>query len=559
MTKGYFENYKLNQYEDKTENGVFFGPYNAIYIKQEQPTYQNNVLIEALPPIMDRIKVFELMENRPIYSEQEREKDPLYRIHAASRLDDYIFPFAKHFEIEQNIGIAIRAGYVNKIIFSPKHIKELRNLSKDMKSLQSKNNDYSGSRVNVTSGQSANGFSIFGISGGGKSTAVDKILSSYPQHIVHTTDGENDILFNQLTWLKIDCSHDGSLKGLCQKFFDNVDKALGTDYLKKYGSARNSLESMIVAISHITIKHGLGLLVIDEIQHLRTLKNNGNEKALNFFVTTMNDIKLPIVFIGTYKAIEMLSSDFRHTRRITGMGLIEMDFLERDEFDLFIEDIWQFQWIKNKCELTESLKQTMYDCTIGIPDVIKKLYKVVQIEAIRSESETITEKLIKRMLNEKFPFVEAIIEKIKAGKVHEIYDDLRSPNLLKEFVENSEIEVRNKEEARKIILSQERREKNNKATIISDLCIFLEGLGHKYSDIENIAKRVVKKHGVEKEISFLRNELIKEIYQKSSLVQTDNKTKAKKTKTKNKKDENNLIKEVLIKEFLEDNIKAFNS
>lgn len=559
MKKEYVKNYNLNQYEIETENGVFLGPYNARYIRQEELTYQNNVLIEALPPIMDMDKVFKLMENRPVYSEQEREKSPLNRIHATSRLDDYIFPFFKHFEIEQNIGIAIRAGYVNKKIFSPEHIMELRKLSKDMKLLQGKNNDYYDSQVNVTGAQPANGFSIFGISGGGKSTAVDKILSSYPQHIVHTTDGENDILFHQLVWLKLDCSHDGSLKGLCQKFFDNVDKALGTDYLLKYGSTKNSLERMIVAISHIALKHGLGLLVIDEIQHLRTLKNNGNEKALNFFVTMMNDIKLPTVFIGTYKAIETLSSDFRHTRRVTGTGLVEMNFLEKDIFDLFINDIWKFQWTKNKCELTDSLKQTIYDCTMGIPDIIKKLYKVVQIDAIRSESEIITENQIKRMIKEKFPFVKNVADKIKAGKVHEIYDDLRSPDLLREFIENSEIEVKNKEEARKLIMSQERKEMINETNIVNELCIFVEEFGHEYSNVEKIARRIVKKHGVEKTMSFLKNELMKEIYQSSSPVKADDKTKPNLTKAKEKKEKNNLANKMLVEEYLKDNIKSFNS
>lgn len=199
----------------------------------------------------------------------------------------------------------------------------------------------------------------------------------------------------------------------------------------------------------------------------------------------------------------------------------------------------------------------MYDCTLGIPDVIKKLYKVVQIEAIRSESETISEKLIKRMLNEKFPFVKIVIDKIKAGKVHEIYDDLKSPSLLKEFVENTKVEVKNKEEARKIIQSQERRERINEKNIVDDLCIFLEGLGHKYSDIEKIAKRVVKKHGFKKEISFLRNELIKEIYRVPSTIKTD--VKDKNAKIKNTKDKNNLVKEKLIEDYLKDNIKSFNS
>lgn len=555
MKKEYVQNYKLNQYEDESENGVFFGPYDARYIKQKEPTYQDNQLIEALPPIMNMDKVFKLMENIPIYSEQEREKDPLYRIHATSRLDNYIFPFFKHFEIEQNISIAIRTGYVNKKIFSPEHIMELRNLSKDMKSLQSKNNNYYDNQVNIASAQPANGFSIFGISGGGKSTAVDKILSSYPQYIIHKTDGENAILFHQLVWLKLDCSHDGSLKGLCQKFFDNVDMVLGTDYLKKYGFTRNSIESMIVAISHIALKHGLGLLIIDEIQHLRTLKNNANEKALNFFITMMNSIKLPTVFIGTYKAIEILSDDFRHTRRVTGTGLVEMNFLEKDEFELFIKDIWKFQWVKNKCELTDALIQTMYDCTMGIPDVIKKLYKVAQIQAIRSGDETITEDLIKKMLNEKFQFVKAVIDKVKAGKANEIYDDLRSPNLLKEFIENTEIELKSKEEARKYIESQERKEMIKETNIVSDLCIFMEGAGHKYNDVEKIAIRIVKKYGSSKEISFLRDELIKEIYLNLPSKQSK-KTKCKKTTKTVKKD--NSIKEKIVEDFLNENIKAYN-
>lgn len=494
------------------------------------------------------------MEKRPIYSEQEREKDSLYRIHATFRLDQYIFPFSKHFEVEQNIGIAIRTGYINKKIFDPEHIRKLRSLSNVMKSVQSKIKEFSSGCIESNGTQSANGFSIFGISGGGKTTAVDKILSSYLQHIVHTTDGENKILFHQLTWLKVECSHDGSIKGLCQKFFDNVDIALGTDYFSKYGSTRNSVELMIVAMAHIAIKHGLGILVVDEIQHLRTLKNNASEKALNFFVTFMNDVKLPVVYIGTYKAIGMLSNDFRQIRRVTGMGLIEMNFLERDEFELFIEDIWQFQWTKKKCELTDSLKQAMYDCTMGIPDIIKKLYKVVQIEAIRSESEIITVELIKRMLQEKFTFVKNVIDNFKAGKVNEIYDDLKSPVLLKEFIDNSEIEVRNREESRKILQSQERKTMLDETRVINDLCIFMEEIGHEYKKIEKIAKKLVKKHGADKEMSFLKGELIKEIYQGSSSEKTD-----KITKTKKAQDKSDIVNDMTVEEFMKENRKTYNS
>lgn len=555
MGKEYVD-YKKHQYEDEVENGIFDGTYNAKYIKQEEPSYQNNILIEALPPPKNMVEVFDLMENRPYYNEQEREKDPLQRIHATFRLDQYLFPFTAHFNIEQDIGLAIRTGYVNKKVLSIEHIKELRKLSNIVKSSKSDIKNFSDMCIGTINGnQLSNGFSIFGISGGGKTTAVDKILSSYPQHIIHNFDDNNEpIVFNQLTWMKIDCSANGSIKSLCQKFFYNVDLVLNTDYYSKYGGTKNPVELMIVAIAHIALIHALGVLVIDEIQHLRTLNNNASETALNFFVTLMNEIKLPIICIGTYKAIKALSQDFRQIRRITGMGVNQMDFLKRDEFDELIKDLWEFQWIKNKSELTDSIMDVMYECTHGIPDIIKKLFKAVQIEAIRSENETITEGLIRKVLKEKFPFVKEVVDKVKAGKVNEIFDDLKSPDLLEEFIENSVNEVKNREKAREIIHSKERKAKLKEIDNINELCIYMEQSGHDYNEIEKIAKKIVKKFGIDKELSFLKAELIKEVYNKTFSTEVNTKKKdIKKKEIKNKETkaiENNLM----VEEFLKKNI-----
>ena len=73
----------------------------------------------------------------------------------------------------------------------------------------------------------ASGFTIIGVSGVGKSTAVEKILSLYPQRIVHTKYRERPLAFTQLVWLKLDCPHDGSLKQLCYQFFYALDLAAG--------------------------------------------------------------------------------------------------------------------------------------------------------------------------------------------------------------------------------------------------------------------------------------------------------------------------------------------
>jgi len=44
----------------------------------------------------------------------------------------------------------------------------------------------------------------------------------------------------------------------------------------------------MVKMSTLAHTHGLGLLIIDEIQHLSQAKSGGSEKMLNFFVTLVN-------------------------------------------------------------------------------------------------------------------------------------------------------------------------------------------------------------------------------------------------------------------------------
>ncbi|WP_312700908.1 ATP-binding protein [Sedimentibacter sp.] len=524
MKKEYYNNYNLNQYENEVESykeGRFKGTVFAKYITQKELTYKNNELIEALPPIKSRKETFNLLEMMPIYSDSEREKEAIDRLHAVFRLNEYLFPISKHFEIEQNISISIRRGYVNKKIFDPDHVRNLRKLSTIINSTPNDVSQYKNLVLLANnSAPSASGFSIFGVSGGGKSTAVNNILSFYPQHVIHTTDGEKQFLFHQLPWIKIDCPYNGNIKGLCQKFFSAVDDVLGTTYLKKYGANSNSIDRMIIAIAHIALMHGLGLLVIDEIQHLKTLKNKGSDAALNFFVTLMNEIKLPIVYIGTYKAIETLSDDFRQTRRTNGIGIVEMNYLERDEFNIFLKFLWKYQWVKNKCELTDELCDVMYDNTMGILDVIVKLFIAIQVEAIRSEKEIITKNLISRVAKQKFPFVKKIIDAIRNDDNEALreYEDVKSySSWFSELHENTKVEIENREKAREIQQGEERKKKLKKQEIINDICIFLEEMGYEYSKVEDVVKSVVDRHDIKKnDISFLKKEVAKEILKLTS-------------------------------------------
>lgn len=101
--------------------------------------------------------------------------------------------------------------------------------------------------------------------------------------------------------LKIDCPYDGSLSTLCKSFFEAIDNLLGTRYSEKFGSGYRVTSTMLLHMTSLASMYGIGLLVIDEIQHLLHSKND-QEEILNFFVTLSNTVGIPTVLIGTSKA-----------------------------------------------------------------------------------------------------------------------------------------------------------------------------------------------------------------------------------------------------------------
>ena len=138
-------------------------------------------------------------------------------------------------------------------------------------------------------------FSIIGVSGIGKSTAIEKLLLMYPQVIIHHNYKGKPLTRAQIVWIKIDCPFDGSLKTLCKMFFKALDDILlTTNYFQRYGKNSNSTATMMIHMSHLACLHSIGVLVIDEMQHLINPKNKPDE-ILNFLVTLVNMIGISII------------------------------------------------------------------------------------------------------------------------------------------------------------------------------------------------------------------------------------------------------------------------
>jgi hypothetical protein len=395
---------------------------SAVYLPQVIQEYKGNPFIEALPPIMSPAQAVDALTVEPGYHESEREMDAYYRFHCIQRLFRYFQPLDTHIDIEQRISRSIRQGYVNRNPVQAQYVQRLRQCGDAVQKRAIEPMDFQGVR------STASGFTVIGMSGVGKTTSMERVLSLYPQCITHTRYNDQPFYVKQLTWMKLDCPFDGSVKGLCLNFFGEMDRLLDSDYSKVLLPTKNTVDSMMPKMAQVASTHGLGLLVIDEIQHLSTVKSGGSEKMLNFFVTLVNTIGVPVVLIGTTKAMPILQSEFRQARRGSGQGDLLWDRMPDDlSWEIMLQSMWRYQWTRQKCALTKEMSAALYNESQGIMDIAVKLYAMAQIKAIADGTELVTFKAIQEVAAEKLRLVKPMVDALRSGDMKKIlqFEDIR--------------------------------------------------------------------------------------------------------------------------------------
>jgi hypothetical protein len=229
----------------------------------------------------------------------------------------------------------------------------------------------------------------------------------------------------QLTWLKLETPYNASLKALSLQFFMKIDELLGGDNFKKYVSRNLSTDAMIPLMGKLANNVGLGLLVLDELQNLR---NGKITQMMNYFVSLINSFGVPIVYIGTPASYDLLENEFRIARRFTGYGEVVWNNMDNnEEFRLFLNGIWKYQWTKKFAPLTEDIINIFYEETQGISDLICKLFVNAQYMAISSGAEEISIQILKKVAKENFKFMKAMITAIKSGNPYKLqqFEDIR--------------------------------------------------------------------------------------------------------------------------------------
>lgn len=483
----------------------------AEYSEQVIKEYKGNYLIEALPDIILSPKTFiDLTTFIPEVREEDRLLPSTYRAHMLENIKEFFKPLSYHIEIEQKISRMIRYGYVRKNPYRS---------STCMTNIEG----YKYGFAKVDSSTVAE-MGIFGISGMGKTTLINKVLSLYPQMILHTDYKGDRTITYQIPWLKIETPSGCRIKSLSLNILRQIDTLFGEENYYKKGASKREYEQ-ISYLKHVFDVHKVGLLVIDEIQNIRGIASKESDKIMKFFVELSNEINVPIVLIGTLKALPLFSTEMKNCRRIADSN--PMYPLKNDrEWKSFIKTLFKLQWTRIPVEATEDLMDILYSESQGITDIAVKLFYFAQLRAMNTGVEKITRSIIKSVANDSLIPLKPLLSALKSNNENDLqqFEDVYDP---RKYFNEFEKQEQNKVNLHEKYMIEDNETKNNEEfSVINAISSFLIQAGFDVSRCQKAAKIVIKKYGVDIDLNLLKRYAYENLIRIDSdnLVETNKKS-----------------------------------
>ena len=191
--------------------------------------YDNNPFIEALPPMLSGKDLIHALAVIPPYNESDRDRSTGERLQLLSSLYEFYQPLSMTIDLYCEIYTAMQHCYGQYSIHS------------EAAAMQNGYSLMHGNALAASIG-GGNSFSVVGVSGLGKSTALQRVLSLYPQVIEHTEYHGQKFYCHQIPYLVVQTPHDASIKALILDIYLQIDSLIGTTYQKDALSRRLSMD-----------------------------------------------------------------------------------------------------------------------------------------------------------------------------------------------------------------------------------------------------------------------------------------------------------------------------
>lgn len=390
----------------------------AEYKDQLVEENRGNPFIETIPKRLEIDEFYDRLYSVPYYNPDQLNVGVEDRLELVQQIKpSFWLPLPNHYDKYRVLYNMIKIGYQSRNPLLPMFNRQF---AVGWDNILEHGLDENGANI-VGNIQTAQSSTEIGLSGMGKSKVYERILKLlFPQVIHHNEYDGKKLFMTQVVWMKIECPSGKSVGALTRNFYAAVDELLGSNFYEKHAGKGGTIDDLTKRMVKVAAQINLGVLIIDEIQNVHKAHSGGDERLMNFLTELVNTIGIPVIIIGTFKAMYLFKKSLANSRRAVPDMYNEniTSFLLEDswEWKEFIDTLWTLQYTKEYTPLTEELKQAMYYYTLGIPDITVKLFIHIQAKAILNGSEEkITLPLINEVASKSLKILQPVFEKIRRG------------------------------------------------------------------------------------------------------------------------------------------------
>lgn len=327
-----------------------------------------NILVKALPPMLTGSALYEALSILPEYDPNITTQDAATRLIALNDLYKIFVPTKMGSEI-----------------YTRMYLSLLRSLQKKETKLaiQQYNENSKAFRQQSYNGiiNGADSFSIIGESGLGKSSAITRSIQLLTaEEIIEIKKPYSKII----PCVLVQTPFDASIKSLLLEILRVVDEKLGSKYYANALRVKSTTDMLIGSVSQVALNH-IGLLVVDEIQHVVNHKNG--KTLIGCLTQLINNSGISIAMIGTPESASFFTQAMQLARRSLGLQYEALEFGE--EFQRVCETLHHYQYVSNRTELDFATIQWLYEHSSGNISIVAGLIHDAQEAAILEGTEVL--------------------------------------------------------------------------------------------------------------------------------------------------------------------------
>ena len=245
-------------------------------------------------------------------------------------------------------------------------------------------------------------------------------MNLFPTAIEHQRPDFTEV---QVVYLKVDLPHNASRPGLIYRLLKELDRTLSEthfgnpDYAKsakKPSGEYINVDNMLSLLLTVLVRHHVGLIVIDEFQNIQVSSHRFRTETIQMFDELANNLYIPTIKIGTSDVLMVFDRNSRHKRRL-GVTFELSRLNDEKSINRMMNALFQFQPLKHPIERSEAIESLIMDLTAGVPNYLIGLWEASIVEAIHSGKEKLSQTLIKRAFNKRFPLLRSVTRNINRG------------------------------------------------------------------------------------------------------------------------------------------------